>query len=60
MTEQELNAEFEAAYLTALGNICYTRNPTEQEDEIARNEANEHIAALIQHERQTETRQDPA
>lgn len=58
MTEHELSLEWQVSYLTSLGNICHTRNPTEQEDEIARNEANEHIADLIHHERQTETCQD--
>lgn len=47
LTESELNAEWEVHYHTRLGNMCGAAKPTEEQDKLARDEADEHVLALV-------------
>ena len=46
MSEQELHEEWMYRYQERLGILCGTNTPTEEEDRIARQEANEAIEIL--------------
>lgn len=50
MTLAEKAIEHEVIRLTRLGNLCGTGTPTEEQETMAMEEADEHIAALERQE----------
>lgn len=43
MTNEEMRLEWAAAFQTALGRMCDNREPTDEQKQLARNEATEHV-----------------
>lgn len=47
MTPDEQRLELHVAYLTALGRMCEDKEPTDEQKQAARTEANEHVANCV-------------
>lgn len=50
MTEKESRREWEVAYQTALGRMCGAGEPTAEQIRVAKQEADEHVAACEDYE----------